>query len=240
MTDQEISELISYVQLLWPHGREVDRREQIVAWREQLADVPALAGRAAVDELAAAGREHPPPPGVIRRRALFLASGADAPTVEQAWNEVLETIQRQPHSSTTYDTCPRWRWKDGPACPLDCPHRHVTFSHPAIQATVDGLGYRDLCASSETMADRAHFLKLYPITVERLARQVSMPRSVAALEAARPLAELGPPAEPVRALPSAVMDEPRDDAAGLAELAKVREVIDATRATTSLPDEGDT
>lgn len=223
MTDLEIFELIQYTVILWPNQRDMNPRDQIIGWRPLLADVDADAARAVVDEYAADAERFPPPPGLIRQRAVLLVDDSGAPTPEQAWEEVGQKIQTIGYFATTVDFCHLGRGCPGPTCE----HHVVRFSHPAIQAVVDSMGWRELCLSSEVMADRAHFMKFYASAVDRLARQVVKPPSMVAVETSR-LAELGPPPAPVRALPSQVVDEQvRDDEEGIAQIRSVREAIAA-------------
>lgn len=222
MTDKEISYLISYSLVLWPNQPVVDRKEQIVAWRGLLTDVNAAAAQAAVDAYAAAGNVFAPPPGVIRQHAILLTNDTGAPSPDEAWEEINTKIQTVGYQSTTLDYCHLGRACQG----RECDHHTVTFSHPAITAIVEAMGWRELCLSSEQMADRAHFLRMYTNAVERLTSQSTKPPSVTAFEASRPAAIEGPPPTPVRPLPSGTVDEgERDDDAGLSAVRKARATV---------------
>lgn len=226
MTDQEISYLISYSLVLWSNQPVVDRKEQIVAWRGLLSDVDASAAQAAVDAHAAAGNVFAPPPGVIRQQAILLADQSGAPSPDEAWEEIGRKISTIGYETTTLDYCHLGRACVG----RECGHHTVTFSHPAITAVVEAMGWRELCLSSEQMADRAHFLRLYATAVERLTRQTTKPPSVALFEASRMTAIEGPPPEPDRPLPSGTVDEEeRDDAAGLSAIRRVRDALAKAR-----------
>jgi hypothetical protein len=58
------------------------------------------------------------------------------------------------------------------------------FSHSAIAETVRALGWRELCASANQVADRAHFLKLYGTRRDRLERERNVDPEVNELAAA--------------------------------------------------------
>lgn len=223
MTDKQVSELIAYVRILWPSMPMADLTQTIVAWAGLLSDVELVAARAVVDAYSADGNPFAPPVGLIRQRALMVSSDSDAPTAEQAWDEVCAKIRTVGYVLTQGDYCER---RDCPG--WTCEHRRVTFSHPAVTAAVDAMGWRTLCLSEEPMADRAHFLRFYAAAVERLTRQTVKPRSLVALEAARPVPELGPSPDAGSPLASTDVEE-RDDLEGLARLRDVRDALAAAQ-----------
>lgn len=189
MTDQEIAELHAYTRYLWPSSPEVELRTLVRAWSRQLEDVPNGLAVAVVDQYATDGNRFPPPVGLIRQQALVLAAPAGAaPSPEQAWEEVQAKIRSVGLDLMRLAFC-------GPDCPgRDCEHHQLpTFSHPAIDAVVAGLGWRSLCESSEPMADRAHFLRMYGSAVERVVREVARPPSMVK---AREQLGIGPSATP--------------------------------------------
>lgn len=145
------------VHALWPQARwdevTVERAGALVA------DLDGRLVLAAVHTLAAEGREFPPPPGVIRSRAVELASADTAPDVDQAWAEVRGAMA----------TVGSWGVPE--------------LSHPAVAATVDAMGWKTLCRSEDQMADRAHFLRLYGAATARARRSSMMPPAVAELVA---------------------------------------------------------
>lgn len=228
MTDEDISRVISYCVTLWPHSTPIDRKEQILAWRRLLSDVDVRAAEAAVDEYAASypPPKFPPPAGEIRQRAIVLADDTGAPSPDEAWEEIGHKIATIGYQNTTLDYC-----QLGRACVgRECGHHTVTFSHPAVTAVVDAMGWRELCLSSEQMADRAHFLRMYAVAVERLTRQNTKPPSVTAFELARPLTVEGPRSETVRPLPSgSVEEEERDDEVGLCAVREIRDKVAKAR-----------
>jgi hypothetical protein len=59
-----------------------------------------------------------------------------------------------------------------------------TFDSPIVARIVANMGWRDLCASENGMADRAHFMRMFEQAQERdLANRRLLPQSVNLLEA---------------------------------------------------------
>jgi hypothetical protein len=164
MTGPEVVQLFALISTYWPNFHVPKAPEAAVAFRDAwlrlLSDLDNAAVVAAVDSLAAEARDFPPPPGVIRHRAVQLQAGAGGPGVDEAWAEVQAEIGRV-----------------GWTVALD-PDRKPLFSHPSITATVEAMGWKTLCESENPMADRAHFIKLYGSATERATRDAVMPASV--------------------------------------------------------------
>jgi hypothetical protein len=172
MTGPEVVQLFALISTYWPNFHVPNRAEAAQAFREAwlrlLGDLDNAAVVAAVDSLAAEARDFPPPPGVIRNRAVQLQAGPGVPGVDEAWAEVQAEIGRV-----------------GWTVALD-PSRRPQFSHPSITAAVEAMGWQTLCESENPMADRAHFIKLYGSATQRATRDAVMPASV------RELLEGGP------------------------------------------------
>lgn len=151
MNDGQISDLIALCSQWWPNWRAPESLVVMVkSWRVLLADVAFDAGYAALSAYATAGNAFPPPVGQLRRNAAQMAvPGGQAPTVDEAWGEVLGRIGRVGLLTEV------------PGGPM------LTFSHPAIEAVVGAMGWRNLCVSDNQVADRAHFGQLYRERVER-------------------------------------------------------------------------
>lgn len=167
MTDAEIAQAIAYCRVLWPHSRVADTEQAtvILAWRGLVADLELRHVRAAIDKLAAEGREHAPPPGVIRRIATRFREDSqtgDLPSADEAWAEVLREISRVGYT-------------------IELTGEELQFKHPVIQAAVDALGWGYICRSTDHMADRAHFIRFYETACQRLAFEQAMPPSVRGL-----------------------------------------------------------
>lgn len=157
MTRTEYALVAAELNALWPASRwEVGTLKAGESLLLDLEPGPALA---AVRALAAEGERFAPNPGQLRRKALELA-GPRVPSADQALAEVHATIARIGHLGT-----PAW-------------------SHPAIGDTVAALGgWSALCGSTEPMADRAHFLRIYGTVERRYDSEMVMPPSVSALVA---------------------------------------------------------
>ncbi len=167
MTESHVIELMGLLSIYWPHWRGPLSEHETATWAQNwlrlLGDLDADVVTAALDSLAAENREHPPPPGIVRARAVALAAGDAAPDVDEAWSEVQAEIARV---GWTGDLDPR---------------RKPRFSHPAIEPAVKDIGWQALCESTNAMADRAHFLKLYGTAVGRANADALTPPAVRAL-----------------------------------------------------------
>lgn len=159
MTPDEIRVAWVYAQQIWPHfDIPADARLEAVklqAWFDVIGDLDMALVRAAFARLAS--DPFPPPPGRVRAEAIRLASPA-VPDVDEAWAEVATAVRR----------CGR----------LNRPE----FSHPMIDAAVEGMGgWVALCASENPTADRAHFLRIYGVVQERHTRELTSSPAVAEL-----------------------------------------------------------
>jgi hypothetical protein len=160
----ELVAVLALIAATWPAWRlPADRDEQDVlvgVWFRLLGDLDQSTVVAAVDALACDGREFAPQPGQVRRRAVALSQPAGLPDVDEAWAEVVAKVA----------TVGRYRVP--------------SWSHPAIRAAVDALGWGQVCSSSDLMADRAHFIRFYGKAHDRAEFARVMPPSVLALTSA--------------------------------------------------------
>jgi hypothetical protein len=122
--------------------------ETIEAYALVLGDVPPDLLRMAAINLAGQAREFFPPAGVIRAAAFELVEQVDSvPSAGEAWGEV----------------CAVWRG------------RKREELHPLIHRAVEAMGgWKQLGLSENPMADRAHFLKVYDVLLERKRADVRM------------------------------------------------------------------
>lgn len=113
-----------------------------------LGDIPPDLLRMAAISLAGQEREFFPPAGVIRAAAFALVERADTtPSAGEAWGAV----------------CAVWRG------------RNRDELHPLIHRAVDAMGgWKQLGLSENPMADRAHFLKVYDVLLDRQRADVRM------------------------------------------------------------------
>ncbi len=167
MTRREVVEAMALVSTAWTnwHLPEAkDEREVLIrAWLRVLGEMDNGSVVAAIDSFVVDAGPFPPHQGMIAKRAVELeqrASGQAMPEVDQAWAEVQAEVARV-------------GWTGA----LD-PRRKPLFSHPAITAAVQAMGWQALCEGDNPMADRAHFLKLYGSVALRAERQALVPGSV--------------------------------------------------------------
>lgn len=171
MNDLELTRLVAYTRVLWPHQPIPDVPQEVVvdAWRRLIGDRPAYEIEAAIDAFAAEGERFTPTVGQIRNRSIDLAlvrSGERIPDTDQAWGEIKSEMSRVGYS--------------GELDPNDIDAK-PRFSHPAITTAVESMGWPYLCRSTDEMADRAHFLKLYAAAAQRTRSTSAMPPSVVAV-----------------------------------------------------------
>lgn len=152
MNHQETRNLIAFVIHAWPSvpWRNDDSKPLIAAWQTVLADIELSEATAVLVGVARAGAEFPPTPGVLAKAVLDMRdvrSGRRAPDPDEAWAE----IQRAISSHGYMNGPPDW-------------------SHPAVDAVVSALTWRELCLGTNHDTMRAHFLRLYTTAVERVVR----------------------------------------------------------------------
>ncbi len=152
MNDNDIAKLAAMTKAFWPQFEAGP--ETVPAWRLLLEDVDYEQAKAALLDVSTSGAHFPPPPGVIRKAALK-GTGAGAPDVDAALDEVMTMIRRRGYL---------------------CPPVETDWSHPAVGFTVRALGgWREVCESTNPEAFRAHFRQLYTSAVERSERVAMRP-----------------------------------------------------------------
>jgi len=173
MKKTEVLKLVTVTKTLWPNWKASESADELAlvvdTWHAIIDDVPADLALAAIHALSASGREFAPPVGVVRQKALALVD--DTPDVDLAWGEVRRSAQYRGYAAGPPD-----------------------WSHPAIAAAVDAIGWRDLCLSSNSEATRAHFFKVYGTAALRSNAERDLPpaaRAVAELHVGRRMPELG-------------------------------------------------
>jgi hypothetical protein len=166
----EFSRCVALIRAYWPHGTATWTAAAIEAWESLLLDLDAAAAAAAIQVLAAEGREWPPPPGVVRQRASELVS--PIPTGGEAWAEVCGQVRRVGSLRGMSS------WPSGE--PIE-----PVWSHPLIGEVADHCGWDALCASTNEMADRAHFLRLWEQASARERTGQALPPAARAALAAR-------------------------------------------------------
>lgn len=146
-TKQEVAALITLMEELYTH-REKLSDGAVMLYQQALSDIP-------FDVLETAVKDHVttskwfPSIAELREKAMSY-SVPQIPTAMEGWGEVQKEIRR-----TGYLGKP-------------------TFSNPVTARVVDALGWKYLCLSEDSMADRAHFLKAYEQVAARETREVIM------------------------------------------------------------------
>jgi hypothetical protein len=127
------------------------RRVKEQVWLDVLGDLDGELVRAALVDLSA--REFPPAVGTIREAALRLsaaeASGSRIPDPDEAWAEVSAAVRAVGR------------------------YRAPEFSHPAVGAAVELIGWTTICDSQDDGSDR--FVATYRAVLRRAARAIPPP-----------------------------------------------------------------
>ncbi|MES1975861.1 MAG: hypothetical protein V4472_25665 [Pseudomonadota bacterium] len=179
MNRTDLPRVMGLISTYWPswkmptEGAEADAF--VDAWGRLLLDLPSSAVLAAVESYATDGERFAPGPGELRRRAIELGAPNRVPDADEAWSEVCEAITKHGWTVGMAD------WSAPPDENGQQPTKTVAWSHPAIESTVEALGWHYLCTSEDAMADRAHFMRFYGAARQRIERERTMPESVRAL-----------------------------------------------------------
>lgn len=144
MTDEDLDMLWLYVHERWPaftipddstEAGQVLLEVKRMVWRDALGDLPVESVRAA---LVAVGGAFVPDLGLVRAAALELTDPmGSAPPMVEAWGEVMAKV-----GSHGRDRPPEW-------------------SHPAVEATVQAVGWREICNSTDLGVIRGQFSRMY-------------------------------------------------------------------------------
>jgi hypothetical protein len=167
MNMTETAHVVLMATVCWPIFKPIDATYEV--WERLLGDLDNGAVIAAIDSLAAEGREFAPSPGQVRQKAIEISNPA-IPTADEAWAEILSEVHRVGYVGTP------------------------SFSHETIERAVRTFGWRSIC-SEEEMIIRAHFMKVWPEIMQRFGRQTCVPPSAAAVMATTSTPAL--PARPV-------------------------------------------
>jgi hypothetical protein len=134
-TEEKVLQVLEVLTVVFPNYAL--NSQAVGVYVRLLADIPdEVLGQAALDLLSRS--TYFPTIAELRTAALDLLEAVDPfPSEYEAWGEVQEQISQVGHSG------------------------EPTFSHPLVGRVVDILGWRYLCLSAETVADRAHFFQAY-------------------------------------------------------------------------------
>jgi hypothetical protein len=93
MTREQTAGVVAMIRVLWPHSQlGGDPAAVLGVWHAMLGDLDVNDAEAAVRELAAQGREHAPPAGVVVKTAAERAT--EAPEWDEARAEILTAVRR--------------------------------------------------------------------------------------------------------------------------------------------------
>jgi hypothetical protein len=161
-TKAEVAQIYMVLGAAYPNfGRDGDERMfelSLKVYQEILVDIP-------FDVLQAAAQQHIaqnkwfPAIAELRELAVDLMTTQHS-TAAEAWGEVLSVMRRPslwPEHGIPFDG-------DYPL-PIE-----AMFKDKLAYKVAMAIGWRDLCASENTMADRAHFLKAYEAAAQRESR----------------------------------------------------------------------
>lgn len=124
--------------------------DSIKLYGQLLADIPVEVLEASAKQIMVESKFYPSI-AEWREMALRLMTGAhNIPSEFEAWEEANEQVRLcGDYSHYTVQT------------------RTPEYSHPLIEKAVEIIGYRNLLESTNPVADRAHFFKIYQSLVER-------------------------------------------------------------------------
>jgi hypothetical protein len=148
MTPAEAGEVVGLLLSSYPTQRQRMTREDAAAmtraYASALQDLDAAAARTAVSALVLT-ESWIPTIAAIRLKAAEHAGGRRRSSGE-AWGDVVDAMRRYgSHRAPGVD---------------------FTFGDPLVGDCVRRLGWRDLCASENQVADRAHFMRMYDDVAE--------------------------------------------------------------------------
>lgn len=125
MTREQTASVVAIVRMLWPHSNLGGNPGEVLGiWHSFLESYEPSEVEAAVRELAAQGREHAPPVGVVVRTVAERAT--EAPGWDEVRGEILNAIHRY-----------RPRREDAMRDPYAAPPADY-WSHPLVARFMDG------------------------------------------------------------------------------------------------------
>lgn len=140
MMPGEATKLVVFMRAAFPRVEIPEETARLYA--VSLLDVDREAATRAVSKLVVNSGRFFPTIAELREQ-IADAAGAGVPDADRAWGEVMRAVS-----------------KFGA-------YRSPVFSHPAIAATVESLTWREICASDNVPALRAHFGKAYEAAKKR-------------------------------------------------------------------------
>ena len=144
---EDIAEVVAVISAAYPHFDPTEHTVEVY-W-QTLKHYPAdILKSATLKSVAEAGRKFAPTIGEIVQSILEINQAVNSiPSSYEAWQEVLKNFNRVGG--------PEW-------------------SHPMIASAVDLMGWRNLCMSTNQVADRARFIQAYDQLQKRYGDDVTM------------------------------------------------------------------
>lgn len=154
-TKAELAKLIGFLAASFPAAKITD--QTIEAYIAMLEDVPIGILRVAVQQCANDSKFFPSL-AEIRDRVATISRPAQ-PNAAEAWEEVMIAMKR------------------------DGFYKHPAFADSVLQRAVEAMDWQALCSSENTVADRAHFMKIYDSLLDRDRHELRLLPSTKALRA---------------------------------------------------------
>lgn len=142
-TKAELAKVVGFLAASFPAARITD--QTIEAYIAMLGDVPIEILRVAVQQCANDSKFFPSL-AEIRERVAIVSGPARANSAE-AWEQVMIAMKRHGF------------------------YKRPSFDDSLLQRAVDAMDWQALCSSENTIADRAHFMKIYDQLAERERRE---------------------------------------------------------------------
>lgn len=138
-TKAELAKLVGFLAASFPAAKITD--QTIEAYIAMLQDVPTGVLKVAIQQCANDSKFFPSL-AEIRERVAMISQPSHLNAAE-AWEQVMIAMRR------------------------DGFYRHPSFTNPVLQRAVEAMDWQALCSSENTIADRAHFMKIYDQLIER-------------------------------------------------------------------------
>lgn len=184
MTDKEVRQLVAMLIASFPHTKALP--ETAKAYERMLRDLDVRATTAALEHLMAT-RNYMPTIAEVRAAVAEMQQGPVRPGGE-AWGDVVRAVGRYGYYRT--------------------PGEDFKLLDPVTMRCIDALGWRNLCSSENSQADRARFIELY----DRLAKQDRTETVAGVLPAVRAFRELQARSEEAKSLRELLAgDKPTDE-----------------------------
>lgn len=145
MKRADIIKLIGLCSINYRNWPEAGKEEMVIAlWSRMLSDVDFETAQIAIEKYMSES-VYPPTVADLRQRISEITTPMYKTAIE-AWGDLSKAILRYGYYQQ---------------------EKALEMLDPITRKVVDALGFRYLCLSTDVMADRAHFLKVYDNLVER-------------------------------------------------------------------------